>query len=87
LTAVPVRGIMALTLQASLLHRLVHTCCNKRSPGLRCFSFAKSGHAAHAAHATGIVVEATVKLIEVPIVTVGHIYYRGLDTAVSLLDR
>jgi hypothetical protein len=33
------------------------------------------------------VVEATVKLIEVPIVTVGHIYYRGLDTAVSLLDR
>jgi len=36
---------------------------------------------------TGIVVEATVELIQVPVVTVGHIYYKGLDTAVELLDR
>jgi len=32
-------------------------------------------------------VEATVKLIDVPVVTLGHIYYRGLDTAVQLMDR
>lgn len=35
----------------------------------------------------GIVVEATVRVVEVPVVTVAHIGYRGLDTAVDLLDR
>eukprot|EP00775_Hariotina_reticulata_P011298 gene11298-11448_t len=35
----------------------------------------------------GIVVEATVKLIEVPVVALGHIHYKGLDTAVRLMDR
>lgn len=35
----------------------------------------------------GIVVEATLKLVEVPVVSLGHISYKGLDTAVELLDR
>jgi FAD/FMN-containing dehydrogenase len=35
----------------------------------------------------GIVVEATLKLVEVPVVALGHIKYSGLDTAVDLLDR
>lgn len=35
----------------------------------------------------GIVVEAVVKVIEVPVVTVAHIGYRGLDHALELMDR
>jgi FAD/FMN-containing dehydrogenase len=35
----------------------------------------------------GIVVEAVLRLVEVPEVTLGHIRYKGLDTAVELLDR
>lgn len=35
----------------------------------------------------GIVVEATLRIVEVPVVTLGHIVYKGLNTAVALLDR
>jgi FAD/FMN-containing dehydrogenase len=35
----------------------------------------------------GIVVEAVVKLLEVPAVTLAHIGYKGLDGAVDILDR
>jgi FAD/FMN-containing dehydrogenase len=35
----------------------------------------------------GVVVEAVVRVIEVPVVTVAHIGYKGLDHAVDLMDR
>lgn len=35
----------------------------------------------------GIVVEATVRLIEVPVVTLAHLGYRGLEHAVDVFDR
>jgi FAD/FMN-containing dehydrogenase len=35
----------------------------------------------------GVVVEATVRLLDVPLVTLGHVVYRGLDSAAELLDR
>jgi FAD/FMN-containing dehydrogenase len=35
----------------------------------------------------GIVVEAVMKLVEVPVVTLAHIGYKGLDDAVDIMDR